>query len=76
MGRASSTNGAKRNAHRVLVGKTEGSSPLGRPKRRWVNNIKLNLRKIEWGGMNWIELARDRDQWRDPVEKAMNITVR
>jgi hypothetical protein len=44
-----------------IVGKTEGKSPLGRPKRRWVNNIKMDLREIGWKGMDWIDLAQDRD---------------
>jgi hypothetical protein len=62
MDRACSTNGEKRNACRILVGKPEGKRPLGRPKRRWENNIEKNLREIGWGGMNWINLAQDRDQ--------------
>jgi hypothetical protein len=49
MGRACSTNAAKRNAYRILVGKPEGKRPLGRPRRRWVDNIKIDLREIEWG---------------------------
>jgi hypothetical protein len=52
MGRACSTNGEKRNAHRILVGKPEGKRLLGRPKRGWVDNIKKNLREIGWGGMD------------------------
>jgi hypothetical protein len=56
--------GAKRNANRILVGRPEGKRPLGRPRRRRVYNIKIDLRDIEWDGMNWIELAQDRDQWR------------
>jgi hypothetical protein len=56
-----------RNAFRILVGKPEGKRPLGRPRRRWVDNIKMALREIEWDemgwdGMDWIELAQDRDQ--------------
>jgi hypothetical protein len=54
------------------VGKPEGKRPLGRPRRRWVNNIKLDLRAIEWDGMDWIELAQDRDQWRVLVNMVMN----
>jgi hypothetical protein len=53
-----------RNAYRILVGKPEGKRPLGRPRRRWVDNIKMDLREIEWYGMDWIDLAQDRDQWR------------
>jgi hypothetical protein len=51
----------KKNAYRVLVGKPEGMRSLGRPRRRWVDNIKMNIKKIEWGGMDWIDLAQDRD---------------
>jgi hypothetical protein len=54
--------GEKRNACRVLVGKPEGKSPLGRRKCKWVNNIKIDLRWIEWDGMGWINLAQDRYQ--------------
>jgi hypothetical protein len=56
--------GETRNAYRILVGKPEGKRPLGRPRRRWVDNIKMDLREIGWNGMDWIELAQDRDQWR------------
>jgi hypothetical protein len=62
MGRACSTNGEKRNAYRILVGKREGKRPLGRPRRRWVDNIKMNLREIGWDAMNWIDVAQNRDQ--------------
>jgi hypothetical protein len=53
--------GVKRNAYRILMGKPKGKGPLGIPRRRWVNNIKMDLREIGWGGMVWIELAQDRD---------------
>jgi hypothetical protein len=53
---------AKRNAYTVLVGKSEGKRPLGRPRRRWDDNIKMDLREKRWGGMDWIHLAQDRDQ--------------
>jgi hypothetical protein len=53
--------GEMRNAYRILVGKPEGKRPLGRPKRRWVENIKMDPREIEWDVMDWIELAQDRD---------------
>jgi hypothetical protein len=56
--------GIRRNAYRILVGNPEGKRPLGRPRCRWVNNIKMVLREIRWDGMDWIDLARDRDQWR------------
>jgi hypothetical protein len=52
MGRACSTNGAKRNACKILVGRLEGKRPLGRLRRKWVDNIKMDLREIEWGGMD------------------------
>jgi hypothetical protein len=60
MGGACSTNQENRNACRILVGKPEGKRPLGRPRRRWEDNIKMDLRKIRWGGMDWIDLAQDR----------------
>jgi hypothetical protein len=53
--------GEKMNAYRILVGKSEGTRPLGRPRCKWVNNIKMELRGIAWGGMDWIDLAQDRD---------------
>jgi hypothetical protein len=56
--------GGKRNSGRILVGKPEGKRPLGRPRPRWVDNIKMDLRDIEWDGMDWIDLAQDMDQWR------------
>jgi hypothetical protein len=62
MGRACSTNGEKSNAFKILVGKPEGKRPLGRPRRRWVDNIRMDLREIGWGAMDWIDLAEDRDQ--------------
>jgi hypothetical protein len=52
----------KRNAYRILVGKPESKRPLGRPRRRWVDNIKPDIREIGWYGMDWIDLAQDRDQ--------------
>jgi hypothetical protein len=64
MGRACSTNGEKRNAYKILMGRTEGRRPLGRPRRRWADNSKMDLREIDWGGMDWIDLAQDRDQCR------------
>jgi hypothetical protein len=56
--------GYKRNAYRILVGKPEGKRPLGRPRRRWVNSIIIDLRETEWDCMDWIDLVQDRDQWR------------
>jgi hypothetical protein len=57
------------------VGKPEGRRPPGRPRRRWVNNIKMDLREIGWDGGDWIDLARDRDQWRAFVNTVMNLRV-
>jgi hypothetical protein len=64
-----------RNAYRILVEKPEGKRPLGRPRRRWVDNIKMDLREIGWDGMDWIHLAQDRDQWRALVNTVMNLRV-
>jgi len=58
--------GEGRGVYKVLVGKPEGKRPLGRPRRRWEDNIKLNLQEVGCGGMDWIELAWDRDRWRVP----------
>jgi hypothetical protein len=57
------------------MGKPEGKRPLGRPRRRWLANIKMDLREIGWYGMDWIDLAQDRDQWRALVNTAMNLRV-
>jgi hypothetical protein len=61
--------------HIVLVGKPEAKRPLGRPRRRWVDNKKLDLREVEWGGMDWIDLAEVRGHWRALVNTVMNIWV-
>jgi hypothetical protein len=58
-----------------MVLKLEGKRPLGRPRRRWVDNIKMDLREIGWGGMDWINLTHDRDQWRALVNTEMNLRV-
>jgi hypothetical protein len=63
----------KRNAYRNLVGKPEGKRLLGRPRRTWVDNMKMYLREIGWDGMDWIDLAQDRDQWRDLVNTVKNL---
>jgi hypothetical protein len=73
--RACSTNGEKWNGYRILVGKPEGKRPLRRPRRRWEDNNKMGLREIELGGMDWIDLIQDRDQWRALVNTVMNIRV-
>jgi hypothetical protein len=65
--------GENRIAYRILVGKPEGKRPLGRPRRRWVDNIKMDLREIGWDGMDWIDLAQDRNQWRALVNTVMNL---
>jgi hypothetical protein len=62
-------------AYRILVGKPEGKRPLGRPRRRWVDNIRMDLREIGWDGMNWMDLAQDRDQWRALVNTVMSLRV-
>jgi hypothetical protein len=62
-----------RYAYRILVGKPEGERPPGRPRRRWVDNIKMDLRDMGWNGRDWIELAQDRDQWRALVNTVMNL---
>jgi hypothetical protein len=67
--------GEKENAYRILVGKPEGRRPLGRPRRKWVNIIKIDLREIGWDGMDWIYLAWGRDQWRALVKTVMNFRV-
>jgi hypothetical protein len=73
--RACSTNGEKRNACRILVGKAEGKRPLGGPRRRWADSIIMDLREIGWDGMDRIDLAQDRDQWRALVNTVMNLRV-
>jgi hypothetical protein len=67
--------GAKMNAYKILVGKPEGKGPLGRRRCKWADNIKMDLREIVCGGMDWINLARDRDQWRALVNRVMNLQV-
>jgi hypothetical protein len=67
--------GEKRNAYKILVGKPKGKRPLGRPRRRWVDNIKMDLTEIGWGGMDWIDLAQVRDQLRALVNTVMNLRV-
>jgi hypothetical protein len=64
----------KRNAYKILVGNPEGKRPLGRPRRRWVDNVKMD-REIGWEGMDWLDLAQDRDQWRALVDTVINLRV-
>jgi hypothetical protein len=64
MGGACSTNGENRNAYRLLVGKPEGRRPLGRPRRRWSANIRMDLVEVGWGDVDWIGLAQGGDRWR------------
>ena len=61
--------------YRVLVGKSEGKRPLGRPRRRWVDNIRMDLQVVGCGYMDWTELAQDRDMWRKLVSAVMNLRV-
>jgi hypothetical protein len=63
--------GAKMNAYRLLVGKR----PLGRPTRRWVDNIRMDIGEVEWGDMDWIGLAKDRNRWRALVNSVLNLRV-
>jgi hypothetical protein len=67
--------GERRGAYRVLVGKPEGRRPLGRPRRRWEDNIKMDIQEVLWGSIDWIDLAQDRDRWRALVCTVMNLRV-
>jgi len=67
--------GEERGAYRVLVGKPEGKRPLGRHRRRWVDNIRMDLQEVGSGYVDWIGLARDRDRWRTLVSAVMNLRV-
>ena len=67
--------GEERRVYRVLVGKPEGKRPLGRPRRRWVDNVRMDLQELGCGHMDWIGLAQDRDRWRALVSAVMNILV-
>ena len=64
-----------RGVHKVLVGKPEGKRPLGRPRRRWEYNIKMDLEEVGRGGADWMELAKDRDRWRALVSTVMSFRV-
>ena len=67
--------GEERGAYRVLVGKLEGKRPLGRPRRRWVDNIRMDIREVGCGYVDWIGLAQDRDGWWKLVNAVMNLRV-
>jgi hypothetical protein len=67
--------GEKRNLCRLLVGKPEGKRPLGRPRRRWVDNIRMYLGEVEWGDVDWTGLAQDRNRWRALVNSVLNLRV-
>ena len=75
MSGACSTYGEERGVYSVLVGKPEGKRLLGRPRRRWEDNIKVDLQEIGCVGIDWIELAQDRDRWRAFVNAVMNLRV-
>jgi hypothetical protein len=65
----------EKSTYRILAGKPEGKRPLGRPRHRWMDNIKMDLREIRCDYMDWIDLARDRDQWRALVSTVMNVRI-
>jgi hypothetical protein len=67
--------GEGRDVYRVLVGKPEGKRPLGRTRRRWEDNIEMDLQEVGCGGMDWFVLAKDRDRWRALVNAVMNLRV-
>jgi hypothetical protein len=67
--------GEERRVYRVLVGKPEGKRPLGRPRHRWVDNIRMDLQEVGCGYMDWIGSAQDRDRWRTVVSVVMNLRV-
>jgi hypothetical protein len=67
--------GEKRNVYKVLMGKSEGKRPIRRPRHRWEDGIKMDLREIGWGSVEWIQLAQNRDQWRAVVNKLINLWV-
>ena len=75
MGRTCGAHGGEEGHIRVLVGKPEGKKPLGRPRRRWEDNIKTGLQEVGCGGMDLFDLAEDRDRWRALVNAVMNLRV-
>jgi hypothetical protein len=72
MGGPCSTNGENRNAYRLLVGKPQGKSPIGRQRRRWVDSIRMDLGEVAWGDVDWFGLAKDRNMWRALVNSVLN----
>jgi hypothetical protein len=75
MGRICSRHEEKGNAYRILVGKPEGKRPLGRPRCRWEDNLRMDLREIGWCGMDWIDLAQDMEQWRALVNTVLKLKM-
>jgi hypothetical protein len=75
MGRVCSTNGETKNAYRILVGKLERRRPLGSPRRKWVDNNKMDLRDIGWDGIDWTDMTQDREEWRALVNTVINLRV-
>jgi hypothetical protein len=75
MSGACSTNGENRNEYRLLIRKPEGRRPLGRPRRRWLTDIRINLVEMGWDDVDWIGLAQDRDKWRVLVNSVLNLRV-
>jgi hypothetical protein len=67
--------GEGKGAYRILVGRLEGKRPLERPRHRWEDNIKMDLQEVGWEGVDWIDMAEDRDRWRAVVKAIMNIQV-
>jgi len=70
-----STYGERRDIYRVLVGKPEGKKPLGRPRHRWKDTIKMDLQEVEFGCMEWIDLAQDRGRWQTLVNAVKNLSI-
>jgi hypothetical protein len=67
--------GKRRDVYRVLVGKPDGKRPVGRPRRRWEGNVKMDLQGVGFGVMDWMDLAQDRDRWRALANAVMNLSV-
>jgi hypothetical protein len=75
MGGACSSNGEKRDAYKLMVGTPEGKRRLGRSRRRWVDNMRMDLGAVGWGDVDWIGLAKDRNRWRAVVNSVLNLRV-